>query len=970
MCGLAGMFAYGPAARPVDRNRLLTVREKMAHRGPDGAGLWLSEDQRVGLAFRRLAILDLSDAGAQPMGSADGRLQLVFNGEIYNFRELRQMLQGEGAVFRSRSDTEVLLHLYLRRGKAMCRLLRGMYAFAIWDSLEGALFLARDPFGIKPLYIHDDGQTLSFASEVKALLAGGASGGRANPDGLADYWVWGHICEPRTIAAGIESLPPGEWLVLKRHAAPERGRFTSLQGLLAGEDGSPGRDLRAVLSDTVQHHLVSDVPVGVFLSAGIDSRVLAILAAEHRARIRTLTLGFEEFRETPDDEVPIAEATAKKIGADHQTVWITKREFEQAFDQYMADMDQPTIDGLNVWLVSAQARKLGLKVALSGIGGDELFGGYPSFRQVPRMRRLAAPFSRIPGLGRMVRKLTAKWGLSGSSLSWPKLASVLEYGGTWGGSYLLRRAVRMPWEIGSDYDAATLAQIPSNLRSDHSRVTWLEMSHYLKNQLLRDCDWAGMAHSVEIRVPFVDTHVARAVGQQAEAGRPWRKADLATILSRVDASGLRRSKTGFVVPVRNWLEGSSRERQPRLRDWQELVCEMFLKESRIGGYVGPARRLVLWSPETATPGGVQNYMRSIADLLSHVAAAPARTPGLLSLNDAEADLAREMSASRLVLHGAGRSKPAFVYSALTDGTATDVVVGHLHLAPLACFARALGLIRRYYVVLHGIEAWDRATFLERLALGRATRVISTTQFTANECAKANELPLDRFAIIALCSRDETEEPDESFRLDGGWPLLFVGRLANTERYKGLDNLIEAVAALRSRHVPAKIHVIGSGDDMAYYRAAADRAGLGDAGIAMHGMVSAGQLAAAYRQARVFAMPSKKEGFGIVFLEAMRHGVPCIGGEHGGIPEVFEKGREGELVTHGDVAALTEKLFHLYANPAYAAALGAAGQARWLRDYTPAKFQERWMSLLNAGRRSALPTKLTTRPEQLPASAAA
>ena len=231
MCGLAGIFSYADNAPPVDREELIRIRERMRSRGPDGAGLWISPDQRMGLAHRRLAIIDLSPDGAQPMAIADGRYQVVFNGEIYNYRELREELKGKGAIFRTHSDTEVLLQLYAHHGPHMCKRLRGMYAFAIWDALEQTAFLARDPFGIKPLYLHDDGKSLRFASQVKALLAGGAIPNDVEAAGHVGYWIWGYVPEPWTLYRDVVSLEPGTCLTVYRGGRRVEMLFESVERL-------------------------------------------------------------------------------------------------------------------------------------------------------------------------------------------------------------------------------------------------------------------------------------------------------------------------------------------------------------------------------------------------------------------------------------------------------------------------------------------------------------------------------------------------------------------------------------------------------------------------------------------------------------------------------------------------------------------------------------------------------------------
>lgn len=588
------------------------MREQMIRRGPDGAGLWREAEGRIGLAHRRLAILDPTPAGTQPMWSTDGRYAIVFNGEIYNFQQLRAELARQGHHFRTHTDTEVLLELYRREGDRMCARLRGMYAAGIWDRDAQTLFLVRDPFGIKPLYLHDDGQTLRFASQVKALLAGGGIAQAVEPAGLAGYWLWGHVPEPWSLYQGVVSLPPGSWLRLERGGARKTGQFHNLFALMRADDGGPARPaavadevaaggLREAMLGSVRHHLIADVPVGIFLSAGIDSSTIAALAAETGATLRTVTLGFAEYRGTPADETVQAEQVARRYGAQHETAWITQQEFADILDDFLESMDQPSTDGLNTWLVSRAAAQRGLKVVLSGLGGDELLGGYPSFRHIPLMRALGHPFSRWPALGRGIRRLATPILRPLTSV---KYAGLLEYGGSWEGAYLLRRALRLPWEVMElsrnrapdihDIFREGLLKLESERMSDsdlaplggsHAIVSYLEMTRYMRHRLLRDADWASMAHSLELRTPLVDIPVLRAVAHRwshATAGqrhRSYQKSDLAACARPLLPDELlTRSKSGFNIPMQEWLlasdDGSSPS-QRGLRDWQERVARSF-----------------------------------------------------------------------------------------------------------------------------------------------------------------------------------------------------------------------------------------------------------------------------------------------------------------------------------------------------------------------------------------------------------
>ena len=585
MCGVAAIFAFGSDAPPVARTEFVAMREAMKRRGPDGAGLWLSADGRVGLAHRRLAIIDLSPAAAQPMaftapGEAEARAHIVHNGEIYNFRALRRELEDLGDVFETQSDTEVLLHLYHRYGTAMVERLRGMYALALWDEARQGLLLARDPLGIKPLYYADDGGTLRVASQVKALLASGAVASEPSPAGNVGFFLWGSVPEPHTLFRRIHAVEAGSTLWVDGEGVKHLSRFHDVPSVLAEAANGTG-DLGEALADSVRHHLVADVPVGVFLSAGLDSATLAAHASEVQgASLDTMTLGFEEFRGLPEDEVPLAEEVAAAYGTRHRTEYVGGADFRDHLEDLLAAMDQPTIDGVNVYFVAKAAARMGLKVALSGLGGDELFAGYDTFRQVPA---LVGRLGRVPGLSTLGRGLRIVAAPLVARFASPKAAGLLELGTTYGGAYLLRRGLFMPWELPGLLDAdmvregwralqpmVRLEGCVAGLDRPRLKVMALEMCFYMRNQLLRDADWAGMAHSLEIRLPFVDAHL---LGQVAAMGAAPGKAEMARTPARpLPAALLERRKTGFGVPLRQWLAGDAGGQGERgLRGWARRV---------------------------------------------------------------------------------------------------------------------------------------------------------------------------------------------------------------------------------------------------------------------------------------------------------------------------------------------------------------------------------------------------------------
>jgi asparagine synthase (glutamine-hydrolysing) len=587
MCGIAGIYAYHYAANAVDRAELRRIRDHMAARGPDGLGEWYSQEERVGFGHRRLTIIDLSERGAQPMMSADGKLVVTFNGEIYNYRQLRASLEAKGHRFRTQTDTEVLLHLYAEKGEAMVHDLRGMFAFGLWDAEKSALLLARDPYGIKPLYYADDGWTVRFASQVKALLAGAKVSRDPEPAGWVGFCLLGSVPEPFTTYQEVRALPAGSTLWVDRVGTHEAKQYFSIADTYClAEAASPSRkdeDLqlgaREALLDSVRHHLVADVPVGAFLSSGIDSGALVGLMRDAgQLEIQTVTVAFDEFRGSSEDEAPIAADVASRYGTQHTTRVVTEQEFRNDLPKIIEAMDQPTIDGLNTWFVSKAARELGLKVVISGLGGDELFGGYPSFREVPLCVRALAIPARIPALGDLTRWLLTR-GFSPSFLN-PKAAGLLKYGGSYAGAYFLRRGLFMPWElpavIGTDTARLGLrrlnpirhieALLRPKPRSSFSRIAVLESSLYMRNQLLRDTDWASMAHSLEVRVPLVDSKLLNQFAAITARNGSQSKRLLAHS-PRVPLSPkvIERPKTGFTTPIQSWLQ-----RDNRIQEWRRV----------------------------------------------------------------------------------------------------------------------------------------------------------------------------------------------------------------------------------------------------------------------------------------------------------------------------------------------------------------------------------------------------------------
>ena len=600
MCGINAIYAFGTAAPPIDRNELVASRECMRSRGPDSADLWISNDGRVGLGHRRLAIIDLSPGGAQPMRRDENAI--VFNGEIYNYRELRAELESHGVTFTSHSDTEVMLRLFEREGAAMLPKLRGMFAIALWDGRNRRMLLARDPYGIKPLYYTTDGGTLRMASQVKALIAGGKVDRRFEPAAAAGFFLRGTVPEPFTMYRAIRALPAGTHSWVDAAGVHEPVRYFSIAATLRSaveqnrtySDNERRELVHDSLLESVRYHMVADVPVGAFLSAGIDSSAIVALAKESGAGdLQTLTLRFAEYRGRVNDEAPLASLIAQRYGVRHAIRDLTVDQFRGELPRIFAAMDQPSVDGLNSYFISKSAAEFGLKVAMSGTGGDELFGGYTSFRDIPRWMPITRPLARIPKLGDVVHRLNSLLARTSRHVS-PKMGEILRYGSSYAGAYLVKRgrflADELPALVGDDVAREGLQRldllslIERELQPDpgnpFARVAALESSLYLRNQLLRDMDWASMAHSLEVRVPLVDAHLLRKIAPALVTRRERGKQLLAAAPRPPLPEEVRnRRKTGFTLPIKEWLKQEGRVEFGK-RSWARRVYEaMFSPEN-------------------------------------------------------------------------------------------------------------------------------------------------------------------------------------------------------------------------------------------------------------------------------------------------------------------------------------------------------------------------------------------------------
>ncbi|MCI0342702.1 MAG: asparagine synthase (glutamine-hydrolyzing) [Planctomycetales bacterium] len=569
MCGIAGLWDRAGSEAGAS---LAPVLESLRHRGPDAAGtqqLAPVPDAALSLAACRLAILDPSPAAGQPFRSGDGRSALVYNGEVYNFADLRALPRYADG-WRTRSDTEVVARLLARDGHAALSSLRGMFALAWAGPAPRPLLLARDRIGIKPLYwTPRRAPGPAFASELRALLRAGLAPRRLRREALDSYLATGSVVEPWTAAEGVESLPAGAVLEWGPGPAPSPRTYWQPPGRAAS--GPPAGSLPEILRDTVRRHLVSDRPVGVFLSGGLDSAGIAAVMRALEQPVVTITVPLDEG---PGSDVEAARETAAILGTDHREVALPPEGPLSALPAFLDSMDQPTADGLNTWLVARAAKEAGLVVCLSGLGADELFGGYDKLRQVRFLARLA----RVPG-GAALARLLARYRHAPDEPvrlkleEWPGTADLLTAHAYTRMLFTRREREALigdaPSGRGLGYPPETERRLEAEIdgMDPLAAISWLEMATYMRNTLLRDTDVFTMAHSIEGRVPYCDhvlvEHVLSLPARERPPGKGLLRRALAPYLPK---RLLHRPKKGFVLPLARWLQG------PLGRIVEPVVC--------------------------------------------------------------------------------------------------------------------------------------------------------------------------------------------------------------------------------------------------------------------------------------------------------------------------------------------------------------------------------------------------------------
>jgi asparagine synthase (glutamine-hydrolysing) len=654
MCGISGVYQFKNTGKTNLKESVERMNQSQARRGPDDEGIFIDEKSGVALGHRRLSILDLSEAGRQPMvfkrqGKSDKGKDLVitFNGEIYNFLELKKELEKKGYKFKTKTDTEVILALYAEHGEKSFSMLRGMFAFGLWDSCEQKLFLVKDRYGIKPLYYYADGEKLIFASTVKAITESGLIPLQKNPDAFIGFLLFGSVPLPLTTIKNVLAAPAGHYLEIdgkgKQKLIEYYNPLTAFQNKLHYADDRTANvinEIRGLLNESVNLHLISDAPLGVFLSGGLDSSALAALAASRYAerarneprsrasslrgrrgttrnnqRLITLSIIFDE----PEfSEEYYSDLVAQKIESDHRKIKITKNDFFDSLGEIFEAMEQPTIDGINSFFIAKAAKEAGLKTVLSGLGADEIFLGYPHFRRAnlfKNIQKAISIFGHRKSVGLAMSRILNLLGDRYAKLSYFTNNDILSF-------YLGIRGLFSPTEAAKilDIEEREVNNFIVNMRTSDvlnidvnnfgtsdvqklnpvNLLSYLELKFYLQNQLLKDTDFMSMYHSTEVRVPFLDhplveylsglppeVKLGRKIGNwKLEIGNLRLKPLLsAAVYDMLPKEIFSRSKMGFTFPFQKWLSEhkniKTQEQKNIKTHWSRFWAKEVLKNYKI-----------------------------------------------------------------------------------------------------------------------------------------------------------------------------------------------------------------------------------------------------------------------------------------------------------------------------------------------------------------------------------------------------
>lgn len=888
----------------------------MQRGGPDDEGIYIDDKFPLALGHRRLALIDLSSAGHQPMADAEGMLQLIFNGEIYNFQELKKELQGLGYTFKTKTDTEVILKAFIQWGRQCFERFNGMFSIALWDKRNNELILARDHAGIKPLYYSLTNNKLIFASEIRAFKVYDPTW-IENPDWKVCLLSFGHIPEPVTTLQNVQPLARGTCAVIKLPSLQiEHHRFSNFIFTDTITDLPTAVDIvKQNLEKAVQRHLISDAPIGLFLSGGIDSSLLTLIAHKYIGKnLKTLSIIFED---ASVNEQPFQKIIIDKTEAHHQSFLVTEKDFATALPDILEAMDQPSIDGINSYFISKYARQYGLTAVLSGLGADELFGGYNSFNHASRASNIQKLPSFIPGLAEHF-----------SNQKFKKAVFLKRKDHV--GEYLFNRGFYSPRQVAGflSISEKEVQGVLSNVsidaldkKTDHrNRVSHIETNLYMQNQLLKDTDYMSMWHSLEVRVPFLDKELMQAVYSIAPSIKYDPKIGKHLLIKAFDdllpKEIWQRKKQGFTFPFNKWMKNiQSHDRKDnyrKIRDsfkkgklhWGRYWAYLLQSTKDNITYLPPGTKDILFLNLSAfsSTGGIERFNRSFLKALKDIELKGKITADAVSLHDTDTD---ESYFNKNNYKGFGGAKIKFVSAVIRQSKYYDIIIaGHINLA-LPSLITSYLKHKKIILIAHGIEVWGKLIGTKKAFLKRVDKILAVSNFTKKKIIRRHHISENKIAIFHNTIDpffkfpehfDKPEYLKQRYRLNGQKIIYTLSRLSSDEQYKGYDKVLQVLPELKKINPRIKYIIAGKAD-------AAEKLRLEELirsldlqeNVLLTGFIKDDEIIDHYLLADTFIMPSTMEGFGIVFIEAMACGIPVIAGNIDGSVDALKNGELGQLI---------------------------------------------------------------------------
>lgn len=928
----------------------------LKHGGPDDEGIFGCDDYHMVLGHRRLSLIDLSEAGHQPMSYGEGRYQISFNGEIYNYLELRSQLKSLGYTFKTQTDTEVILAAFAAWGTDSFNKMNGMFSFALWDHQNAKLYLVRDPSGIKPLYYAATKEGLAFASEIRGF--------KPVPylKEENDLWpvylmAYGHLPEPVTVLKHVRPVPKGSFLcyhVKDGNSVIQSYKKFSFDAKIFNRQEAISQ-IKDYLQKSVKRHLIADAPIGVFLSGGLDSGIVLLLAsADQQTKLNTLSLFFEEdeFSEKKYQDILL-----QKMSCASNQHLLKEAEFHENLPSILQSIDQPGVDGINTWFISKYAKENGLKAVLSGIGGDELYGGYPSFKRMEKVKFLEKLPKHLLGSGKYtsLKKLRrlGYLGLEGAT-----------------GKYLFLRGQFIPFEIAAHLDiseeqvwqALRMQPVCENINhlSAYNQASWIELNLFMQNQLLRDVDVMSMSHGIEIRVPFLDrdfVDLSMQIKDDLKSQGQLPKQLLIDSFKDILPQPIwDRPKMGFGFPFKKWLSNNQLVKDlmnPNSSDyknfvsgnmhWSQFLSLVLIKDrgvsipavtkikKSVGGNQpkeniplgqqqnGKNKKILFLTLRTfSITGGIEKVSKVAGKALYELCEASGTELSVCSMYD-EQDDADEKYFPEKNFTGFGIRRFRFARKCVWEGMKNDtVILSHVNLLPVGYFIKLFSPKTKLILLAHGIEAWEPFKGFRKKMLFKCDKIFSVSKYTKDVMIQLNGFPEENISVLNNCLDPFLEKPIQKEKEDyllkryqlkrDDIVLMTLTRLAARERYKGYDIVIESLKKLSVSNPGIKYLIVGRYDDEEKERldAIIAKAGLQQQ-VIFTGFVPDNELADHFNLADIYIMPSEKEGFGIVFIEAMYYRKPVIAGNKDGSVDALLNGRLGMLVNPKSLDEVTDAI---------------------------------------------------------------